>query len=97
MCQRPVTGTVGGDDEEWTRVPQAAWQREHGCKDKGLRNIVACSRNEDTLREAEAQRGHVLRWIWGGRQGQIPGILKCQAKEDRLYPVGEGRAVAGQV
>lgn len=71
--------------------PRQLGRGNMGCKD------IACSRNDDTLGEAEAQRGHVLRGIWGGRQGQIPGILKCQAQEDRLYPVGQGRAVTGQV
>lgn len=77
--------------------PRQLGRGNMGCKDKGLRKVIACSRNDDTLGEAEAQRGHVLRGIWGGRQGQIPGILKCQAKEDRLYPVGQGRAMTGQV
>lgn len=82
MCQKPVTVTIGGVDEGWTGVLQAAWQREHGEQRQG----AAYSRNDDTLGRLK-HKGACAEMIWGGRQGQILGSLKCQAKEDRLYLV----------
>lgn len=59
-----------------------------GCKDKvTLRNVIAYLRNDDTPGRLKHKVG-CAEMIWGGRQGQILGSLKCQAKEDRLYPVG---------